>query len=138
MANGRRRDTAREAHWRRVVRGQQHSGLSIRQFCREQQVRESAFYHWRSELRRRAAEILSGVALAKPEGRRRQPCPSTAAFVPVHVTRDAGPAAPGRIEIVLSGGRRIRVMAPVDRAALADVLAVLATASLERREARPC
>lgn len=128
MANGRRRDTAREAHWRRILRGQRHSGLSIREFCRKQQVPESAFYHWRSELRRRGQE---------QEQRRQRPT-ATAAFVPVHVTHDARPAAPGRIEIVLSDGRRIRVMAPVDRAALADVLAVLATASLERREARPC
>lgn len=128
MANGRRRDTAREAHWRRIVRGQRHSGLSIREFCRKQQVPESAFYHWRSELRRRGQE---------QEQRRERPM-ATAAFVPVHVTHDAGPAAPGRIEIVLPRGQRVRISAPVDRAALADVLAVLTTASLERREGRAC
>ena len=40
------------------------------------------------------------------------------------------PQAPGRIEIALSGGRRVCVTAPVDGQALADVLAAL--------EGRPC
>jgi hypothetical protein len=52
--------------------------------------------------------------------------------VPVRVAEDA--PAGGRIEIVLSGGRRVHVAAPVDRRALADVLAVL---SLDR-EAAAC
>jgi hypothetical protein len=41
------------------------------------------------------------------------------------VADDARPEAGGLIEIVLASGQRVHVMAPVDREALADVLAVL-------------
>ena len=41
-----------------------------------------------------------------------------------------GDAPGGRIEILVSNGRRVQVTGPVDRQALADVLAVV--------EARPC
>ena len=47
------------------------------------------------------------------------------------------PAAP--IEIILPGGCRVRVSGPVDRRALADVLAALdGTAAGDAREVRPC
>jgi hypothetical protein len=45
-------------------------------------------------------------------------------FVPVRVTEDALPPA-SPIEIVLAGGRCVRVSGPVDRQVLADVLTVL-------------
>jgi len=122
-----------------VVRRQAASGLTVREFCRRGGLRESTFYFWRRELLRREAVHLSGVALAKPEVQRGDVAgrPATAAFVPVCVTGGDGQAVarldatetPGRIEIVLSGGQRVRVTAPVDRQALADVVAVL--------EARP-
>jgi transposase-like protein len=55
MARGARRDLKKEAFWRRVVRGQVGSGLSIRAWCRKHGVQESAFYGWRTRLGRRAA-----------------------------------------------------------------------------------
>lgn len=137
MAKGASRDRRREVRWRGIMREQDRSGLSIRGFCRKSKLPETAFYYWRSELQRRQAEHVSGVASAKPEEQRRpQSCvgqDSGAApvptFVPVRVEEQstASPAG-GRIEIVLPGGRRVHVTAPVDRQALADVLAVLAGA----------
>lgn len=68
---------------------------------------------------------------------------SATAFVPVHVTDD-GVAAGGGIEIVLAGERRVHLIGPVDRQALADVLAVLTTEVCDgdarpwAGEARPC
>ena len=47
------------------------------------------------------------------------------AFVTVRVEEQSSTPGGGRIEIMLSGGRRVHVTAPVDRGALADVLAVL-------------
>jgi transposase-like protein len=130
MANGKDRDGQREARWRRIIGDQGRSGLSIREFCRRGKLTETAFYFWRSELRRRQAEHVSGVAVAKPQGQRRPDPPAVPAFVPVRVADRVGGPANGRIEIELSGGRRVHVAAPVDRQALADVLAVL--------EGQPC
>jgi transposase-like protein len=122
MAKGKRRDKRKEAWWRRTVRQQRQSGLTIREFCRKHNVRETAFYFWRRELERRGTTFV----------------PVRVAPGPAHqVTVEAGPAIPqptprppeGRIVIVLSGGRRVHVASPVDRRALADVLAVLEAAA---------
>ena len=113
MTNGAGRDRRREAEWRRIMREHVRSGLSIREFCRKSKLRETAFHYWRRELKRRQTE---------QEQRNR---PSTqAAFVPVRVAEELRPES-AHIEIVLSGGRRVHVTAPVDRLALAEVLAVL-------------
>lgn len=128
MVRGERRDSKKESFWREMVRGQSGSGMSVRAWCRRHAVTEPAFYWWRRRLAGRGAENPA------------------AAFVPVRVTDDAivGSAAAtegvaagaGRIEIVLAGRRRVRLIGPVDRQALADVLAVL-TAEVCAGEARP-
>ena len=146
MAKIKERKGRGEAYWRRIVRQQGASGLTVRQFCRQGDFRESTFYFWRRELLRRKAAHVSGVALAKPRPRGQDTAgpPAKAAFLPVCVTADneepaARAAAAGRIEIVLAGGRRIRVTAPVDCQALADVVAVLSLdPDAPRMEDRPC
>jgi len=138
MAKG-RPNTRGEAFWRRIVQQQAASKVTIREFCRQSKLRESAFYFWRKELLRRDAASRLRRGHARP--------PAPAAFVPVSVTAETtGPATQedpasiraGCVEIVLAGGRRIHVEPPVDRQALADVLAVLAAAGSERQETRPC
>jgi transposase-like protein len=128
MAGGKNRDRRREAYWRRIVREQRGSGLTIREFCRKSKLTESAFHFWRRELERREAEH------EQRQGQRRAPKsprpPRAPVFVPVRVTEQFQPQTGGRIEIELSGGRRVHVIAPVDRQTLADVLAVL--------EGQPC
>ena len=118
MANGKDRDGRREARWRRIIGEHGRSGLGVREFCRRGKLTETAFYFWRRELQRRQAEQEQRRPAAPP------------AFVPVRIEEHVGSPAGGRIEIELSGGRRVHVAAPVDRQALADVLAVL--------EGQPC
>lgn len=50
---GKRRDPARERFWRRAIRDQQRSGLSVRDFCRREGLKDGAFRWWRQELPRR-------------------------------------------------------------------------------------
>jgi hypothetical protein len=90
-----------------MVEGRSGSGLSIQAYCAKHGVRTSAYYWWRAELARRDA--------ASP--------PAT--FVPVRVIAEPSRAEDGYLEIVLPGGRQVRVQGRVDRQALADVLAVL-------------
>ncbi len=47
------RDRNKAAFWRRVLRRQAGSGLSIRAWCRQQDLREPSFYWWRRKLARR-------------------------------------------------------------------------------------
>ena len=121
-SDGTRRDPARARFWREQVQGQAASGVSVGAYCRRHRLRPSAFYYWRRALAKR------GQA-------------ARAAFVPVTVADErggCGTAMPtqtdesrgGRIEIVVSNGRRVQVTGPVDRQALADVLTVV--------EGRPC
>jgi transposase-like protein len=88
-----------------MVRGQSGSGVSVRGWCRKHGINEAGFHWWRRELVRRDAE--------RPT------------FLPVRVMEDDPASTLGRIEIVLTSGRRVQVSGPVDRAMLADVLAVL-------------
>ena len=138
MAKGKRRDRRREARWRRIIREHGRSGLTIREFCRRGKLTETAFYFWRRELQRRQEEQDHREAIVSP------PRPT---FVAVRVDEHTASPAGGRIEIELPGGRRVHVIAPVDRQALADVL--LAVSDAERSvplavpgavegEARPC
>ncbi len=118
MARGTRRDVKKEQLWRRRLRVQAGSGLSIRAWCRRHGVQESAFYWWRTRLARRDAAAPPSLA-------------------PVHIVADTATDAAGRIEIVLSGERRVHVIGHVERRTLAEVLTVLA-ASAPAAEASGC
>jgi hypothetical protein len=102
------RDLDKQRFWRDHIAQQSGSGLGVRGYCRRQRLSESAFYFWRRELVRR------GVPLSPPT-----------AFLPVRVSSEGHRASSGRIEIVLSDGRKVRLRGPVDPRALAEVLAVL-------------
>ena len=41
------RDPAKEAFWREVLHQFMASGLSVREFCKREQLKEPAFYAWR-------------------------------------------------------------------------------------------
>jgi transposase-like protein len=119
MANT-NRDADREAFWRRTLRAFAKSGLSVREFCHREKVRESAFYFWRRTLRER------GLTQRGTKPRSSKP----PAFVPL-VLRDATSTATD-ITLELRGGRSLRFSDsfPVDR------LAALVLA-LEAAEDRP-
>ena len=142
MAKGMIRDKQLEVRWRRIIREHGGSGLTIRAFCRKSKLAESAFYFWRSELQRRILECRQAEQEQRRQSKRSAQAPAASpAFVevrlaasnaervegtsPAGMQRQIGSSAGGRIEIELSGGLRIHVTPPVDRAALADVVAVL-------------
>jgi hypothetical protein len=84
-----------EARWARLVREQEGSGMSIREFARSRDLSSGTLGWWRSELRRRRAG-RGVVRLAE-----------------VTVVGGEPPRAPssGRIEVQLSNGRRL-LLAP--------------------------
>jgi len=139
MAHGTsRRDPAKESFWRQRVAEQADSGLSVRNFCRQHDLKDVAFYWWRRELARRDTEH-------KPLARQNAEPPDVgavgvteknlASFIPIHVMKDAtgtkDHSATDRhdddssIEIILADGRRVRLTGLVNRQMLTDVLDVL-------------
>ena len=131
MAKRLSRDMGRERRWREIIQRQAAGGMSIRAFCRRGKIRESAFYYWRAELRRRDKQARPALVDAG--------APAASTFVPVVVSGPVGHDAAG-IEIVLPDGAMVRVPAgSVDRAALAEVLAALRQdGDASAPAARPC
>ena len=78
-----RRDLAKERSWRQIIRRQQRSGLSVRAFCEEEGLKESAFRWWQGGLRRRER----GSPSAPPESSHAKPTVGTMppTFLPVRV-----------------------------------------------------
>jgi hypothetical protein len=123
--HGPQRNADKERFWRGCLARWRGSRLSVREFCRREALSEPSFYAWRRELARREAS----QPLPRPASRRRpRQTRKPAAFVPVHVV---APRSTGSsIEIVLPGGRRVRVRPGFDRVTLEAVLELL--------ERRPC
>jgi hypothetical protein len=130
------RDVAKEAAWRRVVGAQAASGLSVRAFCRERRLAESAFYFWRRELQARDAAVRAAPAgpaqrpIGKAPALRRTPRAvssqrAPAAFAELTVVERPAAAPRGAIEIVLADDLRIAVHAGFSRETLQAVLAAL-------------
>jgi hypothetical protein len=105
MAHGRARDERKERQWRRWIGEWQASGLSARAFCQRRGLTVARFYAWRRALQRRAAEKV--------------------VFVPVQVVADRVPDRAIALEVVLAGGRAVRVAPGFDAATLRRLLAVL-------------
>ena len=85
-----KKGTERRSHWQRVVAEQEASGKTIRVFCREQNLREQAFYGWRRRLREE------------------QPV----SFALVEAKEAIRPAA--KFELALSGGEVLQIPAEVE------------------------
>jgi transposase len=111
-----KRSTAggREQFWRQQLRRQQASGQDVREFCDGAGLSVPSFYWWRREARIR--DSRRGGGIDRPR------------FVPVRMMPE--PSADASLEVVLGGGRSIRVGSGFDADHLRAVVAAL--------EATPC
>jgi hypothetical protein len=91
--------------WAERITAQERSGMSVKEFCKEQGVTECSFYAWRKRLRNESGPIR--FALVERSARRQE--------------RTAEPV----LELVLTTGERLRIGAGVDSATLRSVLGVL-------------
>ena len=110
---GRSRGVAgeKERYWRGVISKAARSGLSIRAFCEQEGVSSGQFYIWRRKLK------------ARGHGKGRGSSPSGGPTFALVSDGTEGELA--GIELVLAGGRRLRISKGVDRETLAEVVAVL-------------
>ncbi|MGA2436044.1 MAG: hypothetical protein ABSG25_12230 [Bryobacteraceae bacterium] len=88
--------------------------MSTREFCRQRKLHESQFYWWQRRL-----------STARQASKRRKPAAAPASFA--LVSEEAGTVDAG-IELVLTGGRRLRIRRGVDEQTLRAVLAAMESA----------
>lgn len=96
------RSATKADQWRERIAEQERSGMSVRQFCKQQGLAEHCFYGWRKRLR--TAGPLR-FALLEPTG--------------------AALATGATVEVVLPTGERVRVAAGAEAATIRAVLEAL-------------
>jgi transposase-like protein len=128
----RQRDPVRERLWRKHVAGWQAGGLSIRAYCRQHDLAETAFRSWRQELRRRDAATPTSP-------------PPRPAFAPVVVVPDPEPAdvspepqSSAAIEVRCPSGHVVILPLGAEEATLRRLFAALAAGPTPAGEASPC
>jgi len=118
------RDLALERAWRKRIREQECSGLTIGQFCQQEGLVDHQFSWWRSELKRRAgnskgANKKGQKSASLVRSKKLSKRPTTAVnFLPVHVESSFAPS----VEIILDQPPRVRVTRGFDAALLREVL----------------
>ena len=105
-------DAAKARYWQKVLGEAARSGMSIREFCRRRRLKESRFYWWQ----RRLKMGRQGGTVSKPGG---NGGPASFALVSEEASMEAG------IELVLGGGRSLRIRKGVDEETLRSVRAAL-------------
>ena len=114
-----RRDIEKERYWRKVIGEAARSGVSIRRFCQQRKLKESQFYWWQRELKKRQqARTLASQRRSKAA---KEPKQATFALV----SEDGGDLGSSGIELVLRDGRRLRIARGVDEETLRTVVGVL-------------
>jgi hypothetical protein len=131
MARG-QRDRAKEQYWRRHLAACRRSGQSVRTYCRVEGLSEPSFYAWRRVLTERGREHATSPRLrentaavvgSRAAGAAEATAPAALSpFVPVRLVEDAAPAT---VEVVLRGGRVVRVAAGFAAQTLRAVVAAL-------------
>lgn len=100
------RDVAKEAYWRKVLGRFAASGLSVREFCKREQLTESAFYAWRRTI-----------------GERNEAGNFGPAFVPAVINGEAEIEPP--LVLKLAGDLELRFPSTIPAARLAEVVRAL-------------
>jgi transposase-like protein len=109
------RDLGKERYWRQAIEDWQQSGLSVTAFCQQRQLQVQAFFRWRKLLAVRDQPAVPAEATTT----------ASALFVPVHLRPPAPTRAEQPFEVVLAGGRVVRVQPGFDPASLRLLLGVL-------------
>lgn len=110
-------DVQKERYWGKVIQEAARSGMSTREFCRRRRINEHQFYWWRHRLSERVRQAQVSEAAGKEA--KAKPAATFALVSTEPGSADAG------IELVLEGGRRLRISKGVDEATLRTVLAAV-------------
>jgi transposase-like protein len=107
-----RANASKQTRWLNLVQRWQRSTITVREFCRRQQISEPSFYAWRAVLRKRGLlDEARHVANA-----------STPAFL--KLTVESQPLPSSAVELVV-GNRVLRVWSGFDAAMLLELVRLL-------------
>jgi hypothetical protein len=113
----------KQAYWWNVLRRQRKSGLSVRQFCSENNLSEASFHYWKRKSKPGGREVETSSRRdgpsrpAKASSRKARP----SVFIPVRLSA----AGSSVLEVVHPRGHVVRVPAVFDGDALRQVLHML-------------
>ena len=108
-------ETDQRQFWQMAMEAWQASGLSVRQFCKQEGLSEPSFYVWRKRL----AASVNDQSDPSPD------CPPSP-FIQVSLPEGSA----WGMEFVLSSGHTLRIPAGVDRQTLTAVFSALGEAGL--------
>ena len=117
-----RRSPEKEAYWRKMVREQRRSGMTVRQFCKDHGLSEASFFSWQRELALRDQQAAGTTENGSSSSRKKQAVPppmNAAAFIPLRLS---GASA---LELVHPRGHVLRIPSGFDRDCLGKVLQLL-------------
>jgi transposase len=114
MGKVRETDGDQEQFWRMAIETWRTSGLSIRQFCRQEGLSEPQFYVWRKKL------SVGGITDPAHDEPRQE------AFIEVALPKNSDVA----IEVLLTSGNMVRIPLGADSATLSNVMSALHAAGL--------
>ena len=115
----------KQAYRQSVLRRQRKSGLSVREFCAEEQLSSASFYRWKREMAEGDRQAEAGKGRKDRKGSRANRIAkrddSAAVFIPVRLAGAAGSV----LEVVHPRGHVVRVPAGFEESSLEQVLRVL-------------
>jgi len=112
MSKTAKSDTDQQQFWQMAIETWRSSGLSIRNFCKQEGLSEPAFYSWRKR--------LTKSQKADQEGSPPEP------FIQVSLPKEKA----GSFELAFASGHTLRISSDVDSQVLAGVLSALKQAKL--------
>ena len=101
--------------WQMAIETWQSSGLSVRQFCKQEGLSEPSFYTWRKRL----------TKSDEPEQDKQKDVDSSG-FIKVSMPSEKSCG----LELILSSGNILRISSAADSKTLSDVLSTLCEAGL--------
>lgn len=110
MSTGKPRDASKERFWRRMLRQWHRSGLSARAFCQQHGLSQASLFAWRRTLARRDDEAVHFVPVQ---------------LLPQETPAESGGSAASGLELLLNGGRILRIGNAFDGPTLQRLLALL-------------
>ena len=115
MSNVQKSDSEQQQFWQMVMETFKSSGLSVRNFCKQEGLSEPAFYSWRKKLTKNDEPAEN-----------EQKDADSSAFIEVSMPKNN----PATLELVLSSGNTLRISSGTDSKTLTDVLSALCEAGL--------
>jgi len=116
MSKAQQSDTDQKQFWQMVLDTFRSSGLSVRQFCKQEGLSEASFYAWRKKLSKSQKSGMDNE----------QTPPEPESFIQVPVV----PSESSCLELVLASSHVLRIPSDIPRAFLTDVLSALRQAKL--------